>query len=211
MRWPPACRYRRRSSSSRATWSRHPVLGQPALPACVRWRKILASSRVWASVSILRKSGIWQTSQSSRTRRAVGRHAPRSRIARRAISRARWSSARAPASAPVGAGARRGLRSSARTDRNRSSRVAPHASARQRLEAVVLDRLDRLGVQPAQLGRWCRRCRRSCGGRRGRRSGRSRSGAAGAGAWPSNLCSSAKATWSTSMLSPMPMASVATR
>ena len=31
------------------------------------------------------------------------------------------------------------------------------------------------------------------------------------GAWPSNLFSLAKATWSTSMFSPMPMASVATR
>ena len=65
-------------------------------------------------------------------------------------------------------------------------RVAPLQVA-QRIEAVVLDRLDRLLVQPADIDRWCRRCRRSCAGRRGRRSARSRRRAAAASCRPSYL------------------------
>ena len=52
----------------------------------------------------------------------------------------------------------------------------------------------------------------SCGGRRGRRSARSPARVERrAGCAPSNLARPAKATWSTSMLRPMPIASVATR
>ena len=88
--------------------------------------------------------------------------------------------------------------------------VAPLHVA-QRIEAVVLDRLDQLR-RPARRPRpWCRRCRRSCGGRRGRRSAPISTLRSGRSVRPSNLRNEANQTWSTSMLRPMPMASVATR
>ena len=77
--------------SRRATWPATQSVGSRPSGA-VRWRKIWPSSRVWASLIILRKSGIWQTSQSSRTvagppmRRRISGSLP-------SWARACWSSA----------------------------------------------------------------------------------------------------------------------
>ena len=84
----------------------------------------------------------------------------------------------------------------------------------ERGEAMLLDRSISSGVnrRARRLRASARRtCRRAGGARRGRRSAPSRRTVSRRGRWPSNLARPAKATWSTSMLRPMPIASVATR
>ena len=74
------------------------------------------------------------------------------------------------------------------------------------LETMVLELADQLGGERLGLGRDQFRLRSD---RRDRRSGQARPPSAG-GRWLPNFRVEAKATWSRSMLRPMPIASVAT-
>ena len=137
----------------------------------------------------------------------------------RAISGSRASAASAsmvvglarPAQAGPGGGALEALQQRRRAKRKSRSAVAPDRarfSGSKRWSSIAS---TSSGSSGRQLAGGAEACRRSCAARRGRRSGRARPAAAGAARGRRTCTRLAKATWSTSMLSPMPMASVATR
>ena len=144
-----------------------------------RWTKQCARNRAWLSLITLRKSGIWQTSQSSRT--APGLVArPMTSALRDSSCNARWSSASRTCTRP-GAGGRSSRLLQQRADRVEAQpRVAPRKPG-QRLEAMLLDRRDDLRFEQPLVGRGAERAVCSCAGRRGRRSGRFRPATGGAG------------------------------
>ena len=190
--------------------ARHPVVGSRPLRSPQVPEASAHSSRVWVSVSTLRKSGIWQTSQSSRTAAGVASPAPRSRHRAPAAQREMVVGVAHLHQARQRRPLLEAVEQQAATTAKSSSvlRHKPAAAARS------------CGSRPprpisassgARARRWCRRCRRACAGPArpaicAISAGRSRRGRAAV-----ELRSPAKATWSTSMLRPMPMASVATR
>ena len=104
-----------------------------APPATVRWRKIWPSSRAWASLITLRKSGIWQTSQSRRT---VAGPPTRRRIS------GSWPSC----------GQRLLVVRLARPDQDRVGRARAPGCASRRLDGMEIE----IAVAPHQRRRWHR-------------------------------------------------------
>ena len=156
-----------------------------ARPARRDGRKQCARKRAWLSLITLRKSGIWQTSQSSRTAPGLVASAVTSAIARQRLQGA----------VVVGVahlhepGRRRPLVEAAqqacRPNRSAAACCARRAGSAARTGAPRPPRRSPGRAAPHRP--WCRRCRRSCAGRRGRRSGRSRPAISRRGPRPSNL------------------------
>ena len=205
-----ACRYRRRSGRAGRSARAIQAVGRRS-PGPARCRKHCARKRAWLSLIILRKSGIWQTSHKQPHRRRVGRQRRRPRRGATRCAAPDGRRPRGPGRGPARAAARRGCCSSAPTE----SKLEPRCCARRCGSAARSDAsstaLDDLRVERAFVG--------------GRAEGAVAHVAAGAAGdladlgrptggavpRPSNLASRAKATWSRSMLRPMPIASVATR
>ena len=102
---PSGCRYRPR----RCRGARHgprPSRSAASPRPTVRCRKIWPSSRAWASLITLRKSGIWQTSQSRRTVAGPPIRAADLRSSPASCASACWSSA-SRARSRAGSGERR--------------------------------------------------------------------------------------------------------
>ncbi len=172
------------------------------------WPNTRAQRLVWVSSASLRKSGIWQHSHSSRTRArpCASFRVSGSRASAASVS---MSDASLPFTRPGPGGGAARLSSSASTpEKSRSllrqqstssgsnvwpSTAATASSGSGRHWAVVPKVPSRM-PRPARPAIWAISAAVS---RRGR--------------WPSNLPRPAKATWSTAMFRPMPMASVATR
>ncbi len=177
-------------------------------PSSTMCWKMRAQSRVWLSSASLRKSGTWHASHSSSTR---GREVAMPRIAgsRARCARVTWSTASWPLVRPgCGVGARR-LSSSASTEAKSRSLLRQHsapsasnwcASMLSTMWSGSAGHSPVVPKVPSRMPRPARPaiCAASCAVRARL-------------FWPSNLLRLAKATWSTSMLRPMPTASVATR
>ena len=110
-----------------------------------RWRKIWPSRCGWASVSVLRKSGIWQTVPQQPHAGAVAAQLAMLGIARqrRRASRGRRRS-RSAHQAGASAAARRATCAAARRASRSRARRCARCSAVSVGKLVVLDRLDRL-------------------------------------------------------------------
>ena len=196
--------------SSCADLPADPVARQPLRRAPARWRKICARKRAWVSLITLRKSGIWQTSQSRRTAPGLVASAAMSGIARQRLQRAVVVGLARRHRAPACGGRSSRLLQQARRPSGSRAGVAPvRAASAARSGASRPPR--RCSGRAALVGGGAEGAvahvaAGAAGDLRdlGRRSG-------GAGRGRRTCASRAKATWSRSMLSPMPIASVATR
>ena len=172
------------------------------------WPNTRAQSLVWVSSASLRKSGIWQASHSRRTirRPCARRRMSGSRARAASVSR---SAASLPLIRPGPGGGAISVASSASTCVRSRSLLRQHSwSSGSKLCASTAAATSSpsgwhcavVPNVPSRMPRPARPaiCATSAGVRR-------------RGRWPSNLPIAANATWSTSMLRPMPIASVATR
>ena len=143
-----ACRCRRRCG--RARRSGRPTQSVGSRRSRTTWRNTRAHSRTWLSSAILRKSGIWQASHSSRTRRAAAREVADLRLARQ--RRQRLQVGGVVAAHQAGPRRRRGQAAEQRVDMGEIEVAVAPAELLQRLEAVGFDRRDDRPSQRRAVG-----------------------------------------------------------
>ena len=169
-----------------AARARPPSPRRGAAPGPRRSRKTRASSRVWASVRTLWKSGTWQTSHSRRTDSGLARQRHRSRGRARAprarAGRRRGACAAARAAAAGGRGSRAG-RAARRSPARRCARRAASSGAK-RWDSTASHQPP-VEAGPARPSP--RTARRARGARRARRSGRPRPAVSARGPTPVEL------------------------